>query len=38
MAGEGQPNDFLATLEHLVVSGAVTLQPVRYAAIAPPLE
>jgi hypothetical protein len=31
-------NDFLPTLETLVVSGAVTLQPVRYAAIAPPPE
>ncbi len=28
--------DFLPTLDRLVISGAVTVQPVRYAAIAPP--
>ena len=31
-------NDFLPTLDRLVVSGAVMVTPVRYAAIAPPKE
>jgi hypothetical protein len=30
--------DFLPILNRLVVSGAVTVQPVRYAAISPPRE
>lgn len=29
---------FLPQLDRLVISGAVTVQPVRYAAIKPPLE
>jgi uncharacterized protein len=30
--------DFVPILDRLVVSGAVTVQPVRYAAISPPRE
>ena len=32
----GKINDFLPVLDRLVVSGAVTVTPLRYAAISPP--